>query len=306
MKAIQYIAFGGPEVIRFVDTEKPQVADNEVLIKASAVSVNPAEIKFRKGEMQQRMPVTLPYIPGLDVAGVVEAVGKNVTRLKIGDSVWAGTFGGTYAQYVALKEDMVSLAPDNISMNEAASLLVGVVTAYSFLIENGKVKAGDRVLIQGATGGSGAVMLQMAKSLGAFVIGTASGEGLKEGIALGAHEMIDYKTQDFTEIINAVDFVIDFAGGEATDKSFTVLKEGGKLYSAAAQPSQKLAEQYGVGAKFISSAVTSQKMDYGKKLVEEGRIKPQIAKVMKLKDAAEAQELVSKGGLNGKIVLEIE
>lgn len=306
MKAIQYVAFGGPEVIKFTDVEKPQIADDELLIKAAAVSVNPAEIKFREGEMQQMMPISLPYIPGLDVAGVVEAVGKNVSRLKIGDSVWGGTFGGTYAQFAALKEDMVALMPDNISMNEAASLLVGIVTSYSFLVENGKVKAGDRVLIQGAAGGTGAVMLQMAKSLGAYVIGTASGKGVEEGNKLGADEMINYKTQDFTELVKDVDFVIDFAGGEATDKSFTVLKKGGKLYSAAAQPSQELAEQYGVEAKFISSTITSQKMDYGKKLVEEGKIKPQIAKVMKLEDAAEAQELVSKGGLNGKIVLEID
>ncbi|HEV8083670.1 MAG TPA: NADP-dependent oxidoreductase [Chitinophagaceae bacterium] len=306
MKVIQYIAFGGPEVIKFLDTEKPEVADDEVLIKVAATSVNPAEIKFREGEMQQRMPVTLPYIPGLDVAGVVEAVGKNVSRLKPGDKVWAGTFGGTYAQYAALKEDMVSLMPDNISMNESASLLVGVVTSYSFLVENGKVKAGDRVLIQGAAGGTGAVMLQMAKSLGAYVIGTASGDGVKEGKALGADEMIDYKTQDFTQLVKDVDFVIDFAGGNSTDKSFTVLKKGGKLYSAAAQPSQELAEQYGVEAKFISSAITAQKMDYGKKLVEEGKIKPHVVKTMKLKDAAEVQELVSKGGLNGKIVLEID
>lgn len=306
MKAIQYVAFGGPEVIKFTDVEKPQIADDELLIKAAAVSVNPAEIKFREGEMQQMMPISLPYVPGLDVAGVVEAVGKNVSRLKIGDSVWAGTFGGTYAQYAALKEDMVALMPDNISMNEAASLLVGVVTSYSFLVENGKVKAGDRVLIQGAAGGSGAVMLQMAKSLGAYVIGTASGKGVEEGNELGADEMIDYKTQDFTQLVKDVDFVIDFAGGEATNKSFTVLKKGGKLYSAAAQPSQELAEQYGVEAKFISSTITSQKMDYGKKLVEEGKIKPQVTKVMKLEHAAEAQELVSKGGLNGKIVLEID
>ncbi|MDQ2718273.1 MAG: NADP-dependent oxidoreductase [Bacteroidota bacterium] len=305
MKAIQYTAFGGPEVIKFVETEKPQIADDEVLIKAEATSVNPAEIKFRQGGMQHMMPITLPYIPGLDVAGLIEAVGKNVSRLKVGDKVWGGTFGGTYAEYAPIKEGQVSILPHNISMNEAASLLVGVVTSYSFLIENGKVKAGDRILIQGAAGGTGAVMLQMAKSLGAYVIGTASGEGVAMGKKLGADEMIDYKTQDFTKLVKDVDFVIDFAGGEATNKSFEVLKKGGKLYSAAMPPSQELAEKYDVEAKFISSTVTEQKMDYGKKMIEDGKIKSQIAKVMKLEDAARAQELVSRGGLNGKVVLEI-
>lgn len=94
MKAIQYSASGGPEVIKFVDTDKPQTSGDEVLIKAAATSVNPAEIKFRTGELQERMPVTLPYIPGLDVAGVVEAVAKSVSHLKVGNKVWGGTFGG--------------------------------------------------------------------------------------------------------------------------------------------------------------------------------------------------------------------
>jgi NADPH:quinone reductase-like Zn-dependent oxidoreductase len=306
MKAIQYTAFGGPEVIQFVETEKPEITDNEVLIKAEAVSVNPADIKFRKGEMQERMPVTLPYIPGLDVAGVIEAVGQNVSRLKVGDKVWGGTFGDTYAEYVALNEDLVSLMPNNTNMKEAASLLVGVVTAYSFLVENGNVKENDRVFIQGAAGGSGGIMLQMAKSLGAYVIASASGEGIAWCKANGADEIIDYKNQDFATLVKDVDFVIDFAGGESTDKSFEIIKEGGKLYSAAGMPSQELAQKYGVEAKFISSTITPQKMDYGKKLVEEGKIKPHIVETLKLKDAAKAQTLLSAGGLNGKIVLEID
>ncbi len=305
MKAIQYNAFGGPEVIKFVDTHKPKIADDEVLIKAAATSVNPAEIKFRTGELQERMPVTFPYIPGLDVAGVVEAVGKNVSHLKVADKVWGGTFGGTYAEYAALKGEHVSLVPKNISFNEAASLLVGIVTSYSFLIENGNVKAGDRILIQGAAGGTGAVLLQMAKSLGAYVIGTASGDGVQKGTELGADEMINYKTQDFTNEVKDIDVVIDFAGGETTNKSFEVLKIGGKLFSGANMPSQELAEKYGVEAKFISSTTSVQKLDYGKKLVEERKIKPHVVKVFKLKDAAKAQQMLAAGGLQGKIVLEI-
>ncbi len=306
MKAIQYSAFGGPEVIEFVEIDKPQIADDEVLIKVAATSVNPAEIKFRTGELQERMPVALPYIPGLDVAGVVDAVGKNVSHLKTGDKVWGGTFGGTYAEYAALKAEHVSPVPENISINEAASLVVGIVTSYSFLIENGNVKAADRVLIQGAAGGTGAVMLQMAKSLGAYVIATASGEGVALCKANGADEVIDYKNQDFMTLVDNVDFVIDFAGGAVLNKLFTVLKKGGKLYSAAMPPSQELAKEYDVEAKFISSTTSVKKLDYGKKLVEEGKIKPHVVKTMKLQDAAKAQTLLSAGGLNGKIVLEID
>ena len=179
MKAIQYKAFGGIEVIELVEVEKPKPGDDEVLIKAIATSVNPAEIKFRTGELQSTMTINLPYIPGLDIAGEVVEVGKNISHLKLGDKIWGGIFGGTYAEYAVLEGIHVSEVPENISMIEAASLIVGIVTADLFLLENGKVKAGDKILIHGAAGGTGAVTLQMAKALGAYVIGTASGEGVE-------------------------------------------------------------------------------------------------------------------------------
>lgn len=306
MKAIQYTAFGGSEVIQLAETEKPGPNDDEVLIRAAAVTVNPADLKFRTGKMQARMPVQLPFVPGLDVAGTVEAVGRNVTRLRVGDAVFGGKFGGTYAQYVVLKEAQTGLAPANVSLNEAAALVVSLVTAYSFLIEHGDVKPGQRLLIQGIAGGTGAVILQLAKYLGLYVIGTASASGAELAKSLGADDVINYKTQDFTTLVNEVDLVIDMVGGETQEKSFGVLKRGGKLLSAAMPPSQELAQQYGVEASYVSSAFTHQKLDYGRRLVEEGRIKPHIAKTMKLAEAAQAQDLVSAGGLDGKVVLEIE
>lgn len=306
MKAIQYKAFGGLEVIKLVEVEKPKPGDDQVLIKAVAISVNPAEIKFRTGELQSRMPISLPYIPGLDIAGEVVEVGKNISHLKPGDKIWGGTFGGTYAEYAVLEGVHVSQVPENISMIEAASLVVGIVTADSFLIENGNIKAGDKILIHGAAGGTGAVTLQMAKALGAYVIGTASGEGVEIGKQLGADEMLDYKNQDFTQLVSSVDLVVDFAGGETTNKSFEVLKKGGKLFSAANMPSQEMAEKYGVEAKFIPSTTSVKKLDFGKKLVEEGKIKPQVVKTFKLENAAEAQEMLAAGGVNGKIVLKID
>lgn len=306
MKAIQYMAFGGSDVVKLTDIEKPVPNDDEVLIKAAAVTVNPADIKFRTGAMQQRMPVQLPFTPGLDVAGTVEAVGSNVSRIKVGDKVFGGKFGGTYAQYVVLKEEQTGLVPSNMSLNEAVALEVSLVTAYTFLIENGDVKPGQRLLIQGASGGTGLVILQMAKALGAYVIGTASSGGIALALSHGADQVINYKTQDFTTLAKDIDLVIDMVGGETQAKSFQVLKKGGKLLSAVMPPSQQLAQQYGVEAKFVSSAHTYKKLDYGKKLVEQGKIKPQIAKTMKLEDAARAQDIVSAGGIDGKVVLEID
>jgi NADPH:quinone reductase-like Zn-dependent oxidoreductase len=306
MKAIQYIAFGGSEVIRMVETEKPDPKEDEVLIQAVAVTVNPADIKFRSGNLQDRMPIQLPFIPGLDVAGTVEAIGSKVSRIRVGDKVFGGKFGGTYAQYVVLKEEYTSMAPSNASGNEAAALVVSLITAYSFLIEHGEVKPGQRLLIQGIAGGTGSVILQMAKTLGVYVIGTASASGLEQAKSLGADETINYKTQNFTTLVKEVDLVIDMVGGETQAKSFVVLKRGGKLLSAVMPPSQELAQQYGVEAKFVSSSYSYKKLDYGRELVEKGRIKPQIARTMKLEEAAKAQDIVSAGGLDGKLVLEID
>jgi NADPH:quinone reductase-like Zn-dependent oxidoreductase len=306
MKAIQYTAFGDSGVIQLNEVEKSQAKENEILIKIASTTVNPFDMKVRSGAMQKQIPVNLPYTPGSDVAGTVEAVGSGVSRLKVGDKVFASSFGGTYADYVVLKEEQAAVIPNNVSMNEAVALAVPLVTAYSFLVEGGNVKAGQRVLIHGAAGGVGNVMVQMGKTLGAYVIGTASGGGVALAKSLGADEVIDYKTQDFTKIVKDADLVIDMVGGETQAKSFGVIKHGGLLLSAVMPPSEELARQYEVTAKFINSAPSYRKLDFGKKLVEEGKIKTRMAKIMKLEDAAKAQDLVSAGGLNGKVVLEIE
>jgi len=172
-------------------------------------------------------------------------------------------------------------------------------------VEGGALKAGQHVLIHGAAGAVGGIMVQLAKSIGAYVIGTASGEGLELAKSFGADEVIDYKNQDFTQLVKGADLVIDLAGGETQTKSFSVVKKGGKLLSAVMPPSQELAQQYGITAGFISSAPSHKKLEFGARLVEEGKIKTQIAKIFKLEDVAKAQDLVSGGGINGKVVIEV-
>jgi NADPH:quinone reductase-like Zn-dependent oxidoreductase len=303
MKAIEYTAFGDSSVIQLKTAEQPKPGANEILIKIAATTVNPFDMKVRSGVLQSQIPVILPYTPGSDVGGTVAAIGESVHRLKVGDKVFATTFGGTYAEYVVLKEEQTAVIPANVSLNEAAALAVPLVTSYSFLVEGGELKAGQRVLIHGAAGGVGGIMVQMAKSLGAYVIGTASGEGVALAKSFGADEVIDYKTQDFTKLVKDVDLVIDLAGGETQTQSFDVVKEGGKLLSAVMPPSAALAEQHHITAKFISSAPSHKKLEFGAKLVEEGKIKVQIAATFKLEDAAKAQDLLSAGGVNGKVVL---
>jgi NADPH:quinone reductase-like Zn-dependent oxidoreductase len=305
MKAMQYKAFGGPEVLTLNEIQKPVPQDDEVLVKIISTTVNPFDIKVRSGNMQSMMPVNLPYTPGTDLSGVVEAVGNNASRLKVGDEVFATTFGSTYTEYIALKEAQVGLKPKNISFNEAAALAVPVVTSYSVLIETAKLQPGTKMLIHGAAGAVGSTMVQMAKALNCYVTGTATGEGISLLKKLGADETIDYKTQDFTKLVSDIDLVIDLVGGETQNKSFPIIKKGGKMVSTVNPPSQDLAKENNVTAVFISSTPSFLKLDFGSELIKQEKIKPQIAKVMKLEQAAEAQSLVSAGGVNGKIVLEI-
>jgi len=305
MKAIQYTSFGDSSVLKLVQIEKPGFGENEVLIKITATTVNPLDIKIRTGSMQKVMPVQLPFIPGGDVSGTVEGVGKNVSRVKIGDKVFANNFGGTYTEYISIHEERVSIKPMGISDNEAVALVVPLITSYTVLIEKAKIRSGQKILIHGAAGGVGSIMVQMAKALGAYVIGTASGKGVADAKQLGADEVVDYKTQDFTQLVKNVDIVADLVGKDTQVKSFDVLKKGGQLISTVMPPSQELAEKFGVTALFVSSNASYKKLDFGKELVEAGKIKAQIAKTMKLEQAAEAQDLIANAGVNGKIVLEI-
>ncbi len=226
MKVIQYVAFGEADVVGLNQVAKPSCGDEEVLVHIAATTVNPLDLKIRSGRMQQQILVRLPYTPGLDFAGTVEAVGRDVTRLQVGDQVYGGTMGGTYAEYVALPATQVARLPRNLTLNAAAALVIPVHTSHLFLMEQARVQAGQRVLIQGAAGSAGQVFVQVAKVLGAYVIGTASGEGVELLKSLGADEVIDYKQQDVTQAIKAVDVVIDFVGGETLAKSFETLKKG--------------------------------------------------------------------------------
>lgn len=305
MKAMQYTGYGNTDVLRLNDIEKPVPKDQEVLIRIAATTVNPLDMKIRSGALQQQMPVAFPYTPGLDFAGTIAAVGRDVTRFEVGDQVYGGTVGGTYAEYIAIKAIQVARMPQNITPNQAAAFAIPIYTAHLFLVEQAQVHAGQKLLIQGAAGSVGQVFVQVAKILGAYVIGTASGEGIDLLKSLGTDEVIDYKQQDFTQLVRDVDIVIDLVGGDTQAKSFGVLKKGGLLLSSVMPPPAELAEKYEVSARFVDGLPTYQQLEFGTDLIERGKLTIQIAKVMKLAEAAAAQQLVADGGLNGKVVLTV-
>ncbi len=305
MKAIQYKSFGKSDVLELKQVDKPSIKENEVLIKVKATTINPLDMKIRSGHMQEMMPVQLPFTPGLDASGIIEAIGNNVTRIKVGDEVFTVLSAGSYAEYVVANEDQVALKPGIVSFNEAASLAVPLATSYAVLIEAGQIQAGQKVLIHGASGAVGSIMVQMAKALGAYVIGTASGIGVDIIKNLGADETIDYKTQDFTKLVKDMDLVADLVGGETQIKSFEVLKKGGKLLSIVMPPPAELAEKFKVVAQFVFTYSSHKKLGFGLELLEQGKIKAAISKVIKFEQAAQAQDLVSAGGVNGKVILEM-
>jgi len=307
MKAIQYNAFGKSDVIELAEIAKPVIThDDEVLIKVKAATVNPFDIKVRSGFMQKMMPIQLPFVPGSDPAGIVEAVGAKVTHVKVGDEVLASSTGGAYAEYVVAKEEKVLLKPAALSFAEASSLVVPLGTSQTILFNEGKLTKGQRVFIQGASGAVGGIMIQMAKAVGAYVIGTASGKGLEYIKSLGADEAIDYKTKDFTAGVKDIDLVVDGAGGQEQAKLFGMLKKGGKLISIVMPLSAELAAQYGVEAKFVSSTINAKTIAPGLQLLKEGKLKPSVSKVFKLAEAAQAQDYVTAGGVQGKVVLEVQ
>lgn len=306
MKAIQHKDFGNSDVIALVEVPKPTIqTPDDILIQVKAASVNPLDFKIRMGYMQKMRPVQLPFTPGLDAAGIVVAVGENVESFKIGDEVIAITMANAYAEYVIANPNFVSFKPQNISFEEATAFAVNIGTAESILFAEGKLQAGQKVLIQGAAGAVGATMVQMAKHAGLYVVATASGQGIDLVKSLGADEVIDYKTQDVTMLVKDVDLVADCAGGPSQDKLFEVIKKGGKLLSIAGLPSQELAQQYQVEARFVSSNLSAKSLENGLKLVKEGNLKGLVTKTFSLAEAAQAQDMVAKGGVNGKVVLTI-
>ena len=306
MKAIQYKDYGSSAVIELVEVSTPSIQnENDVLIQVKAVGVNPIDMKIRMGLMKEIRPVEMPFIPGGEASGIIVAVGGGVSKFKVGDEVIALTWKNAYAEYATANENFVLLKPESLSFEEGASIVVNIGTSQSVLFTEGKLEKGQKILVQGGAGAVGGAMVQMAKTAGAYVIATASGEGVALAKSLGADEVIDYKLQDVTKIARDIDLVADTAGGEAQRKLFQILKTGGKLLSIATPPSQEMAGQYNVNANFVVSDISAKTLQNGIDLIEAGKFQTIVSKTFRLEEAAMAQDYLTAGGVNGKVVLVI-
>src|SRR5438874_5371674 len=228
MKAIVVHEYNGPEVLKYEDAPRPEPKDNEVLVRMIAAGVNPVDALIRSGNYAKFFGTTLPLIPGYDIAGVVEKTGAKVTKLKVGDPIYAYVmWGGGYAGYAVATEGEGAAKPKSITFVEAAGVPLAASTAWQALIDAAKLSAGQTVLIHGGSGGVGSFAIQIAKARGAKVIATAStpNQGLLK--QLGADVAIDYSKTKFEDIAKDVDVVLDSVGKDTLARSYGVVKKGG-------------------------------------------------------------------------------
>ncbi|WP_238120928.1 MULTISPECIES: NADP-dependent oxidoreductase [unclassified Xanthobacter] len=252
MKSIRIHAFNGPAVIEEVPV--PAFAADQMLVRIQASALNPLDIGLLTGWAAQFFPITFPYVLGSDFAGVIERVGASVEGFKPGDAVivWADPLtGGGLSEYAAVPASHCVPLPSALTPVEGAAIPTAGSTAWHGLFSVGHLKAGETVLIHGAAGGVGMFAVQFAKKAGARVLATASGDGVDLSRSLGADEVVDYKQQDFAQVFSGVDLVFDLVGGETQARSYSVIKQGGRLVTPVSPPDEATAKAHGVSATMM-------------------------------------------------------
>ncbi|MEP6603436.1 MAG: NADP-dependent oxidoreductase [Spartobacteria bacterium] len=306
MKAIVAHEYGGPEVLKYEDAPVPEPKENEVLVRVIASGVNPADPLIVGGKYAKEFGTHLPLVPGYDVAGIVEKIGAKVTRLKVGDAVYAYLlWGGGWAEYCLTNEGEAALKPKSLSYSEAAAVPLAALTAWQALIDVGKIDKGQTVLIHGGSGGVGSFAIQIAKERGAKVIATASTPNQDLLKQLGADVAIDYTKTKFEEVAHDVDLVIDPIGRDTLTRSYAVVKKGGMIVTLVSECDQAELDKRGIRGASLAARPNAEELAEITKLIDEKKIKPIVSQVLPLTDAAKADEQAATHHTRGKIVLEI-
>lgn len=317
MKAVVYHRYGGPEVLNIEEVPRPPATDGRVVVRVKAASVNPADWQLRSGK---RFILSEPFsfIPGLDLAGVVDEVCPGVSDLSVGDRVFGMTLLteglGSYAEFVAVPRGAIAKMSPSMSFEHAAALPTAVQTSWSSLIVQGGIVPGQKILIHGATGGVGHIAVQIAKWKGAQVAGTASGGNQDFLREIGVDIPINYETTRFEEVVHDIDIVldtiihdadsrIDLAGDKTRERTWQVLKKGGILVSITSHPDQAKAAEYGVRAVHILADRDAKVLEQITGIYELGQLRPHINSIFPLEKVREAHELSQRGHTRGKIVL---
>jgi NADPH:quinone reductase-like Zn-dependent oxidoreductase len=309
MKAIRIYNYGGPEVLKYEESPRPQAGEGEVLIRVYATSVNPIDWRVRAGYMKDFIPHSFPLVLGWDVSGVIEEVGPKAPRFRKGDEVYSlpdHTRNGAYAEYIAVRESEVALKPNALHHVRAAAVPLATLTAWQALFDTAQLQPGQRVLIHGAAGGVGHFAVQLAKWKGAHVIGTASATNHEMLYELGADELIDYTVRKFESRVREVDVVLDTIGGDTQERSWQVLKKGGTLVSLVQQPSENKAKEYGARGIRLGARPNGRELAEIAKIIDAGKLAPVIDRILPLSEARRAHQLSQSGHTHGKIVLRVK
>ena len=314
MKAAVYRKYGPPEVLKIEEVEKPVPKDNEVLIKVHATTVTPMDWHFRQpgmnviarmmaGPIKPKNPIL-----GVELAGEIEAVGKDVKRFKEGDQVIAGGQPGGHAEYTCMPEDKTSIKPTNMTYEEAAGVTFCGTTALYFLKQRGEIQDGQKVLINGASGGVGTFAVQMAKYFGADVTGVCSTTNLEMVQSLGADKVIDYTQEDFTKNGQTYDIIFDTVGKRTFSQCKNSLNQKGIYLNTIATVPLLLQMLWtsmigGKKAVFGLPPCTTKEFEILKDIIEAGKLKTVIDRTYPLSDIAEAHRYSESGHAKGKIVI---
>lgn len=333
MKAFTIKRYKKGDDLQLTNVPDPVINDNQVLVEIHASSVNLLDSKIRNGDFKIFLRYKMPLILGHDMAGIVIKTGSQVKNFKVGDEVYARPADyrfGTFAEMIAVNEEDIALKPKNLSMEEAASIPLVGLTAWQALIENANLKKDDKIFIQAGSGGVGTFAIQLAKHLGLTVATTASEKSFSLLKSLGANVLIDYKTQQFEDILYDYDFVLNSQDAKTLDKSFDVVKPGGKIISISGPPTpvfadelhlpwyiktiikllsrkvRRKAKKQNVKYDFLFMKANGHQLSQITKLIEAGIIKPVIDKVFAFSQTNEAIKYVETGRAKGKVVIKVK
>lgn len=309
---------------------EPSVGPTDVLVRVQAAGLNQLDEKIRVGEFRLLLPYRLPMILGHDVAGTVILVGADVRGFAVGDQVYARPRDrriGTFAERIAIDQSDVALMPKSIAMDEAASLPLVALTAWQALVELGDVQPGQKVLIHAGAGGVGSIAIQLAKHLGAEVATTVSASNAGFVRLLGADRVIDYRTDDFAQLLSGYDFVLDSLGGENLEKSLRILRPGGRVVGISGPPTPEFAraaglnpvlrlamtalsrkvraqaKRLGVEYRFLFMRASGDQLRQIAELVDSGAIRPIVGRVFPFDETVAGIASLAAGGLRGKAVI---
>ena len=312
MKAVQIDKYGGPEVLRYRENvQEPEVAANKLLIDIHAATINPVDWKIMSGSRQRQMPLTMPFVLGVDLSGVVREVGEGVTEFAPGDPVWAvinQDQPGGYQEVNAVDVGVVSLKPKNVRYREAAALALTGLTAMVAMDDTSRLKPREKILVQGGAGGVGSFAVQAAKAMGAEVFATCSERNIDYVRSLGVDHVIDYTKGDFRDSVPPVDVVFDTVGNAAPgvhEASFDVLAPGGRLAWIAGQPESFSPPRDDVKVLRPKVYRSSERMRRVANLVETGSVKPPEIEEISLADIPDAHRRSMGFHVRGKLVIQM-